>query len=131
MNGAHVVFCVYFRERPYLNYLEAASIHRTELRMRIREIAQARVLLWISQDPRTVEPRRLLAGYVGKYLVYRLYTEEGLSLKRMKAGGQAQKLRDDRATGGSRSYTAPDPNGLETWTSWQINCKRMVPDSAR
>ena len=68
---------------------------RTELRMRIREIAQARVRY------RYRKIRVLLnrEGWdVGKYLVYRLYTEEGLSLKRMKPAGKrkAARQREER-----------------------------------
>ncbi len=55
--------------------------------MRIREIAQARVHYGYRKI-------RVLANRedwdVGKYLVYRLYTEEGLSLRRMKPAGSAE-----------------------------------------
>ena len=58
---------------------------RTELRMRIREIAQARV----RYGYRKIRVLLNREGWdVGKYLVYRLYTEEGLSLKRMKPAGK-------------------------------------------
>ncbi len=51
---------------------------RTELRMRIREIAQARV----RYGYRKILALLLREGWkVGKYLVYRLYQEEGLTLR--------------------------------------------------
>lgn len=53
--------------------------------MRIREIAQARV----RYGYRKIRVLLNREGWdVGKYLVYRLYTEEGLSLKRMKPAGK-------------------------------------------
>ena len=63
--------------------------------MRIREIAQARVRY------RYRKIRVLLNREdwdVGKYLVYRLYTEEGLSLKRTKPAGKrkAARQREER-----------------------------------
>ena len=55
--------------------------------MRIREIAQARV----RYGYRKIRVLLNREGWdVGKYLVYRLYTEEGLSLKEDEAGRQAQ-----------------------------------------
>ncbi len=58
--------------------------------MRIREIAQARVRYGYSKI-RVLLNRE---GWdVGKYLVYRLYTEEGLSLKRMKPAGKRKAVR--------------------------------------
>ena len=68
---------------------------RTELRMRTREIAQARVRYGY-RKMRVLLNRE---GWdVGKYLVYRLYTEEGLTLKRMKPAGKrkASRTREDR-----------------------------------
>jgi putative transposase len=68
---------------------------RTELRMRIREIAQARV----RYGYRKIRVLLNREGWdVGKYLVYRLYTEEGLSLKRMKPAGKrkAARQREER-----------------------------------
>ena len=63
---------------------------RTELRMRIREIAQARV----RYGYRKIRVLLNREGWdVGKYLVYRLYTEEGLSLKRMKPAGKRKAVR--------------------------------------
>src|SRR3981189_2250014 len=57
---------------------------RTELRMRIREIAQARV----RYGYRKIRVLLNREGWdVCKYLVDRLYTEEGLTLKRMKPAG--------------------------------------------
>src|SRR6202161_2987908 len=52
---------------------------RTELRMRIREIAQARV----RYGYRRIRVLLNREGWsVGRYLVYRLYKEEGLTLKK-------------------------------------------------
>jgi putative transposase len=68
---------------------------RTELRMRIREIAQARV----RYGYRKIRVLLNREGWeVGKYLVYRLYKEEGLTLKRMKPAGKrkATRTREDR-----------------------------------
>ena len=68
---------------------------RTELRMRIREIAQARV----RYGYRKIRVLLNREGWeVGKYLVYRLYKEEGLALKRMKPAGRrkAVRTREDR-----------------------------------
>jgi len=68
---------------------------RTELRMRIREIAQARV----RYGYRKIRVLLNREGWdVGKYLVYRLYAEEGLTLKRMKPAGKrkASRTREDR-----------------------------------
>ena len=51
----------------------------TELRMRIREIAQSRV----RYGYRKIRVLLNREGWdVGKYLVYRLYKEEGLALKK-------------------------------------------------
>ena len=63
--------------------------------MRIREIAQARV----RYGYRKIRVLLNREGWdVGKYLVYRLYTEEGLTLKRMKPAGKrkAARTRKDR-----------------------------------
>jgi len=68
---------------------------RTELWMRIREIAQARV----RYGYRKIRVLLKREGWdVGKYLVYRLYTEEGLCLKRMKPAGKrkATRQREER-----------------------------------
>jgi putative transposase len=63
---------------------------RTELRMRIREIAQARV----RYGYRKIRVLLNREGWdVGKYLVYRLYSEEGLCLKRMKPAGKRKAAR--------------------------------------
>ena len=78
---------------------------RIELRMRTRAIAQARV----RYGYRKVRLLLNREGWdVGKYLVYRLYTEEGLSLKRMKPAGKrkAARQREERF-----KPTAPD----EAW----------------
>jgi putative transposase len=61
---------------------------RTELRMRIREIAQERVRYGYRKI-RVLLNRE--GWYVGKHLMYRLYKEEGLMLKRMKPGGRRSK----------------------------------------
>jgi putative transposase len=63
---------------------------RTGLRMRIREIAQARV----RYGYRKIRVLLNREGWdVGKYLVYRLYKEEGLMLKRMKPTGKRKASR--------------------------------------
>ena len=63
---------------------------RTELRMRIREIAQARV----RYGYRKIRVLVNREGWeVGKHLVYRLYKEEGLILKRMKPAGKRKAAR--------------------------------------
>ena len=63
---------------------------RTELRMRIREIAQSRV----RYGYRKIRVLLNREGWeVGKYLVYRLYKEEGLTLKRMKPAGKRKAVR--------------------------------------
>jgi len=75
---------------------------RTELRMRIREIAQARV----RYGYRKIRVLLNREGWdVGKYLVYRLYKEEGLTLKRMKPAGKrkASRQREEKL-----KATAPD-----------------------
>ena len=56
--------------------------------MRIREIAQSRV----RYGYRKIRVLLNREGWnVGKYLVYRLYSEEGLCLQRMRSG-QAQGI---------------------------------------
>ena len=58
---------------------------RTELRMRIREIAHARV----RYGYRKIRVLLNREGWdVSKYLVYRLYCEEGLCLQRMRPAGK-------------------------------------------
>jgi putative transposase len=79
---------------------------RTELRMRIREIAQARV----RYGYRKIRVLLNREGWdVGKYLVYRLYTEEGLSLKRMKPAGKRKAARSRaerlKATGPDQAWS--------------------------
>ncbi len=79
---------------------------RTELRMRIREIAQARV----RYGYRKIRVLLNREGWeVGKYLVYRLYVEEGLTLKRMKPAGKrkAARHREERlkATGPDQAWS--------------------------
>ena len=73
---------------------------RTELRMRIREIAQARV----RYGYRKIRALLNREGWnVGKYLVCRLYKEEGMTLKKMRPQRKrkAIKHREERfhATG--------------------------------
>src|SRR5665213_3606250 len=75
---------------------------RTELRMRIREIAQARV----RYGYRKIRVPLNREGWdVGKYLGSRLYKEEGLMLKRMKPAGRrkASRQREEKLRA-----TAPD-----------------------
>ncbi|MBB5343375.1 putative transposase [Edaphobacter lichenicola] len=79
---------------------------RTELRMRIREIAQARV----RYGYRKIRVLLNREGWdVGKYLVYRLYKEEGLMLKRMKPAGKrkASQQREEKlkATGPDQAWS--------------------------
>jgi putative transposase len=74
--------------------------------MRIREIAQARV----RYGYRKIRVLLNREGWnVGKYLVYRLYTEEGLSLKKMKPAGKrkAARQRQERfkATGADQAWS--------------------------
>ena len=60
---------------------------RTVLRLRIREIAQAR----IRYGYRKIRVLRKREGWnVGKKLVYRLYCEEGLALRYKREGGDAR-----------------------------------------
>ena len=79
---------------------------RTELRMRIREIAQARV----RYGYRKIRVLLNREGWeVGKYLAYRLYTEEGLTLKRMKPAGKRKlKLPDAHADKGGDAFLQKD-----------------------
>ena len=63
--------------------------------MRIREIAQARV----HYGYRKIRVLLNREGWdVGKCMVYRLYKEEGLTLKRMKPAGKrkSSRTREDR-----------------------------------
>jgi putative transposase len=79
---------------------------RTELRMRIREIAQSRV----RYGYRKIRVLLNREGWkVGKYLVYRLYCEEGLCLQRMKPAG---KRKASRARAEKFKAMAPD----EAWS---------------
>ena len=85
-NGEPAAFCVARATYRYRSCLDP----RTELRMRIREIAQARV----RYGYRKIRVLLNREGWdVGKYLVNRLYTEEGLSLKRMKPAGKRKASR--------------------------------------
>jgi putative transposase len=74
--------------------------------VRIREIAQARV----RDGYHKIRVLLNREGWdVGKYLVYRLYTEEGLTLKRMRPAGKrkAAHHREERlkATGPDQAWT--------------------------
>jgi putative transposase len=80
------VLCVTRGTYRYRSYCDP----RTELRMRIREIAQARV----RYGYRKIRVLLNREGWqVGKHLVYRLYKEEGLALKRMKPAGRRKAVR--------------------------------------
>jgi len=79
---------------------------RTELRMRIREIAQARV----RYGYRKIRVLLNREGWnVVKYLVYRLYKEEGLTLKKMRPQRKrkAVRHREERfvATGPDQAWS--------------------------
>src|ERR1700684_1429596 len=79
---------------------------RTELRMRMREIAQSRV----RYGYRKIRALLNREGWnVGKYLVYRLYKEEGLALKKMRPQRKrkAVKHREERfkATGPDQAWS--------------------------
>jgi putative transposase len=63
---------------------------QTELRMRIREIAQTRV----RYGYRKIHVLLNREGWdVGKYLVYRLYKEEGIGTVEMKPHGKRKAVR--------------------------------------
>jgi len=88
--------------------------------MRIREIAQARV----RYGYRKIRVLLNREGWdVGKYLVYRLYKEEGLTLKRMKPAGKRKAVR-------TREIASSQPRRMRhgAWTSLWTNC-RMVRGS--
>ena len=75
---------------------------RTELRMRIRKIAQSRV----RYGYRKIRVLLNREGWnVGKHLVYRLYCEEGLCLQRMRPAG---KRKASRPRAEKFKATAPD-----------------------
>ena len=90
--------------------------------MCIREIAQASVRYGYRKI-------RVLLNHegwdVGKYLVYRLYTEEGLSLKRMKPAGKRKAVRHVRS---GSSLPRKIKHGV--WISLLINY-RTAPGSVR
>ncbi|RZU35523.1 putative transposase [Edaphobacter modestus] len=99
---AYRVLCVPRATYRYRSCLDP----RTELRMRIREIAQARV----RYGYRKIRVLLNREGWeVGKYVVYRLYVEEGLTLKRMKPAGKrkAARHREERlkATGPDQAWS--------------------------
>jgi HTH-like domain len=94
---------------------------RTELRMRIREIAQARV----RYGYRKIRVLLNREGWdVGKYLVYRLCKEEGLMLKRMKPAGKrkAARLREEKV-----KPTAPDEAWSMDFVSDQLQGRDPLP----
>ena len=96
------VLCVARATYRYRSHLDP----RTELRMRIREIAQSRV----RYGYRKIRALLHREGWnVGKYLVYRLYKEEGLTLKKMRPQRKrkAVKHREER-------FLAKRPN--EAWS---------------
>jgi putative transposase len=70
--------------------------------MRIREIAQARVRYGNRKIPVLLNRE---GWEVGKYLVYRLYKEESLMLKRMKPAGKRKAARQRECR---IKATAPD-----------------------
>jgi putative transposase len=91
---------------------------RTELRMRIREIALARV----RYGYRKIRVLLNREGWdVGKYLVYRLYKEEGLSLRKKKPHGKRKAVRHR-----SERFTATAPN-----QAWSIDFVASSPISCR
>ena len=84
-----------------------------ELRMRIREIAQTRV----RYGYRMIRVLLNREGWkVGKDLVYRLYKEEGLGLRKRPAGKTASGLCIDRS-----GLSRQDRNKSGPWTSSPIN----------
>jgi putative transposase len=92
------VLCVARATYRYRSHLDP----RTELRMRIREIARARV----RYGYRKIRALLNREGWnVGKYLVCRLYKEEGMTLKKMRRQRKrkAIKHREERF-----QATAPD-----------------------
>ena len=96
------VLCVARATYRYRSHLDP----RTELRMRIREIAQARV----RYGYRKIRALLNREGWnVGKYLVCRLYKEEGMTLKRMRPQRKrkAIKHREERfqATGPDQAWS--------------------------
>ena len=96
------VLCVARATYRYRSHLDP----RTELRMRIREIAQSRV----RYGYRKIRALLNREGWdVGKYLVYRLYKEEGLTLKKMRPPRKrkAVKHREER-------FLANSPN--QAWS---------------
>lgn len=84
----------------------------TELRMRIREIAQARVRYGY---------RKILAllhreGWkVGRYLVYRFYQEEGLTLR------QRLRRRDGWPSTGVSGGSRRGQTKYGVWISWRTS----------
>ena len=103
------VLCVTRGTYRYRSYCDP----RTELRMRIREIAQTRV----RYGYRKIHVLLNRGGWaVGKYLVYWLYKEEGLALKkRPQRKRKAVQHREER-------FIATAPNQAWTSTSWPISC---------
>src|ERR1700689_5895000 len=96
------VLCVARATYRYRSHLDP----RTELRMRIRAIAQARV----RYGYRKIRALLNREGWnVGKYLVCRLYKEEGMTLKKMRPQRKrkAIKHREERfqATGPNQAWS--------------------------
>jgi putative transposase len=96
------VLCVARATYRYRSHLDP----RTELRMRMREIAQSRV----RYGYRKIRALLNREGWnVGKYLVCRLYKEEGLALKKMRPQRRrkAVKHREERfkATGPDQAWS--------------------------
>jgi putative transposase len=94
--------CTFFFLQCYRSHLDP----RTELRMRIREIAQSRV----RYEYRKIRALLNREGWnVGKYLVCRLYKEEGMTLKKMRPQRKrkAIKHREERfqATGPNQAWS--------------------------
>ncbi len=100
--GACRVLCVARATYRYRSHLDP----RTELRMRIREIAQTRV----RYGYRKIRALLNREGWnVGKYLVCRLYQEEGLTLKKMRPQRKRKAIRHReerfRATGPDQAWS--------------------------
>jgi transposase len=96
------VLCVARATYRYRSHLDP----RTELRMRIREIAQSRV----RYGYRKIRALLNREGWnVGKYLVCRLYKEEGLTLKKMRPQRKRKAIRHReerfRATGPDQAWS--------------------------
>ena len=80
--------------------------------MRIREIAQVR-LRYGYRETRVLLNRE--GWKVGKYLVERVYREEGLTLR------QRRKRRRRVAERRRKGFTLPDPTRCARWSLWPIS----------